>query len=202
MENQNLYDVVIKKDTLKNIKYNHKLNIARDMQVVIGWCDKYRILYKSEDQIVNPSDCRRKKVDPNVYTIFTVSNAKYKGRWGGNILYTDCIDNKDKIVEQKTFIRAKYSFSIVKADKAIRLLTDDQDTYNVMDIYAKINQIIDGEIKKHFLVTIKKNGYFKTQEKLLDIVSDLEEKLYIQQFNDYGIVVEDFIFTLENQKNN
>lgn len=197
MNKDKILETVIYKDTYMNIPYNYQINRRNNCDVVYVLNNlETRTLFKSEDNIINYKEkLSAFGKDHNIYRVYNIKKDSYTGYWGGNITLQN-----DDCSDYRLFIKSTFSFHIEFSNRIIKLLTDNQNAFDLRYIIniirTKINTkmlvYIEDYLKKNSLDNLQYNKYEYVKELLKDINHNV---LYL-----YGIWIDEMNidYTKEN----
>lgn len=182
-----LNDVIIYRNNYKNIKYNTRIENPDNCRLVIMNNGACRRMNRIEGNILNPrklSIFNRNKIDLNAYTVFKVKGNYFDGTWGGNVQY---LDRRLGNIQEKVFIRATYSFQIYSPERAVMLISDNQEQYDVIYMNIKINLKIDNIIKNCIVKRLNELGFINTQNEIVNISKEAENIINETILSEFGI---------------
>ena len=169
-----LNDVIVYRNKYRNVRYNTRIENPDNCRLVIMNNGVCRRLNRIEGNILNPrklSIFNRNKIDLNEYSVFKVKCNYFDGTWGGNVQY---IDRRLGDIQEKVFIQATYSFQIYSPEKAVMLINDNQEQYDVKYMNIKINLKIDNVIKNCIAKKLNELGFINTQNEIVNISKEAE----------------------------
>lgn len=193
-------DIIIYKNNYKNIKFNTRIENPDNCRLVImnnGICRK---INKIEGNILNPrklSIFNKNKLDYNEYTVFRVKENYFDGTWGGNVQY---LDKRLSNIQEKVFIQALYTFRIYSPEKAVMLISDNKEQYDVKYMNIKINLKIDNVIKNCIVKKLNEIGFIETQNEIVKIVQEAETLINENILPVFGIALLNLNVILEESE--
>ena len=190
-------DNVIERVEVEEVKYNTKISKPENCEVVIVTPDNVRRMKNLDGNVLNPQKKKlfgRNKIDSNEYIVFFMDTAFHDANWGGNVQY---IDERLGGIQEKVNIRATFSFKIIRGDRALALLSETKNRYSKRYLVDKLRLKIDNTIKAYVCQTLTERGFVDTQQDILKISEQAEEKLNQDILSVFGIVMSNLNIDLE-----
>lgn len=187
---------VIERHEYKCLPFNTKVVCPENCEVVVVADGVARRLKKLDDNLLNPKKGMflSKKTDTNRYVVFFVDKAHHDATWGGHVYYDD---KKVDGIQERIFIRAAFTFNIIRGDRTIALLSETKKRYEKRYLVDKIRVKIDNVIKKHVCEKLNDKGFVVAQEYLPEIAESAMRKLNEEIMSLYGIELVSLNLTLE-----
>ena len=190
-------DRIIERIEASGLRYNAKISKPENCEVVVVSHGCVRRVKNLDGNVLNPhkkSFLSGNKRDPNDYVVFFADTAYHDTSWGGNVQY---VDERVGGIQEKVNIRATFSFRIQRADRVIALLSEMQSDYSKRYLVSKIRLKIDNTIKAYVCKTLIERGFIDTQQDILVISEEAQEKLNQDVLSAFGLQMSNLNITLE-----
>lgn len=200
MDNQHYSDSnVISRKEKSNIEFNSKVVSPENSDIVVITEGTIRRLKYLDNGIINPKgglNLFRKK-DLRKHVIYFISKAGHEGRWGTNIQYDDYKING---IQEKVFIRTRFTYFINSGERTIALLSEKKDNYSNRYLGDKIGEKMDNCITESISRSLNSVGFVKTQENMTAITDAIKEKVNESIMIHYGISIKDMNIVIEEDR--
>ena len=190
-EENKVYPRIITRMQYENCKYNTKLIVPGNHEVVVISKNGIRRIKKIEKPILNRKFFALfKRIDPDIYTVFYLNKAIYEGTWKGKI-------SRD----HKTIpLLIQYSFSIIRGDKFVPYISDVKDAYASSYVMKKMNGKISALIKQCIYQHLAKSDVEDLEKNLYTISQMIQKKLNREILAPMGIRLTNFDVSFEESK--
>lgn len=186
-----VYPRIITRMQYENCKYNTKLIVPGNHEVVVISKNGIRRIKKIEKPILNRKFLALfKRIDPNIYTVFYLNKAIYEGIWKGKISRN-----------QRTIpLLIQYSFSIIRGDKFVPYISDVKDAYASSYVMKKMNGKISALIKQCIYQQLAKRDVEDLEKNLYTISQMIQKKLNREILAPMGIRLTNFDVSFEESE--
>ncbi len=169
-----------------------KLVRPAQSEVVIVTDGASRRLKALDEDLIDPPHVRNSpsKTDKRRHVVYFIDRAFREGSWGGNLPLGE---------GRRLFVRAAFTFRVVRGDRALALLTDRARMYSCRYFVQKLREKLGGELKRYVADAVGR-GFPLSQRRLKELSDGAAEELGGIALCNYGVEISRLTVVLEEER--